>query len=271
MRTLKENVEVMYCALLSAVESYGGQFSDALVAAQNARAVLEESQAPIPMLLTCPSCGARHVDVGAFTTKPHHTHACQFCGMTWRPAIVATVGVQFLPGFKNEPSPSTNASDTIVQLGGPLYFGDTVIFPMGARVTNREILDRLAEYEKSPGLKIPMMGNESPVLADLVLGLEDALTVLDQREASAGYLIDALVHNEIRHAGDPSTPIVYQRLRRAITAYAPQARGETPATQILTKLLREHEGKPVQYGEKRKQIKGRLGSGNALVWWIETA
>lgn len=57
--------------------------------------------APIPMILTCPSCSARHVDAGEFATKPHHTHACQSCGTTWRPAIVATVGVQFLPGFKD--------------------------------------------------------------------------------------------------------------------------------------------------------------------------
>jgi rubredoxin len=61
------------------------------------------SNEPIPMLLTCPSCGARHIDVGEFATKVHHTHACQSCGMVWRPAIVPTVGVQFLPGFKNEP------------------------------------------------------------------------------------------------------------------------------------------------------------------------
>lgn len=58
---------------------------------------------PIPMLLTCPACSTRHVDAGEFATKPHHTHACQFCGMTWRPAIVPTVGVLFLPGFKDEP------------------------------------------------------------------------------------------------------------------------------------------------------------------------
>jgi hypothetical protein len=55
----------------------------------------------IPMLLTCPSCGERHIDEGEFATKLHHTHACQHCGMCWRPAIVATVGVRFLPGFKN--------------------------------------------------------------------------------------------------------------------------------------------------------------------------
>lgn len=60
-------------------------------------------QQPIPMFLTCPmpKCGARHIDEGEFATKPHHTHSCQECGLTWRPAVVPTVGVQFLPGFKN--------------------------------------------------------------------------------------------------------------------------------------------------------------------------
>ena len=56
---------------------------------------------PVPMLLWCPECKARHVDVGEFATKVHHTHACQSCGHVWRPAIVPTVGVQFLPGFKD--------------------------------------------------------------------------------------------------------------------------------------------------------------------------
>lgn len=59
---------------------------------------------PVPMLLVCPDprCGMRHIDEGEFVTRPHHTHACQSCGMVWRPAIGPTVGVQFLPGFKNE-------------------------------------------------------------------------------------------------------------------------------------------------------------------------
>jgi uncharacterized Zn finger protein len=61
--------------------------------------------APIPMLLWCPECCERHIDVGEFATKPHHTHACQHCGHVWRPAIVPTTGVKFLPGFKNEESP----------------------------------------------------------------------------------------------------------------------------------------------------------------------
>ena len=60
-----------------------------------------EQPAPVPMLLHCPLCGGRHVDLGEFATKSHHTHACQHCGHCWRPAVVPTVGVQFLPGFKN--------------------------------------------------------------------------------------------------------------------------------------------------------------------------
>lgn len=65
----------------------------------------EPVQAPIPMLLNCPVCGKRHVDVEKFAIHPHHTHACQFCGTTWRPAIVDTVGVKFLPGFKDATVP----------------------------------------------------------------------------------------------------------------------------------------------------------------------
>lgn len=72
--------------------------------ADDARA---KTLAPIPMYLTCPSCNARHVDAGEFATKPHHTHSCQTCGLTWRPAVVATVGVQFLPGFKDETAPTS--------------------------------------------------------------------------------------------------------------------------------------------------------------------
>lgn len=71
---------------------------DALASAERLRAE------PLAMLLVCPCCGERHIDEGVFATKVHHTHACQHCGTVWRPAIVATVGVRFLPGFKNEES-----------------------------------------------------------------------------------------------------------------------------------------------------------------------
>lgn len=65
-------------------------------------ALAEAEKTAIPLILFCPACGKRHIDVGEFETKLHHTHACQRCGMVWRPAIEYTVGVQFLPGFKND-------------------------------------------------------------------------------------------------------------------------------------------------------------------------
>lgn len=65
---------------------------------------LRERRAPIPMILFCPMCHTRHVDKGDFATRPHHTHACQSetCGFVWRPAKHTTIGVQHLPGFKDD-------------------------------------------------------------------------------------------------------------------------------------------------------------------------
>ena len=65
------------------------------------------TERPIPMVLHCPECRTRHIDEGEFATKAHHTHACQGCGLVWRPAIGPTVGVQFLPKFKNADASST--------------------------------------------------------------------------------------------------------------------------------------------------------------------
>ncbi len=55
--------------------------------------------APLPMLLWCPACHARHIDDPA--RGAHKTHACQACGLLWRPALVATAGVEFLPGCRD--------------------------------------------------------------------------------------------------------------------------------------------------------------------------
>jgi hypothetical protein len=75
----------------------------------NARASLADG-APVPMMLHCPMCHARHIDEGELATHPHKTHACQTCGVLWRPAIVATVGVHFLPGCKNATTLPANGS-----------------------------------------------------------------------------------------------------------------------------------------------------------------
>lgn len=59
-----------------------------------------DPHAAIPMILFCPN-GHRHIDEEAFAEVAHHTHACQECGIVWRPAKVNTHGVRFLPGYKN--------------------------------------------------------------------------------------------------------------------------------------------------------------------------
>lgn len=66
------------------------------------KSIEQRVESPVPMRLLCPECRTLHIDEGEFATKLHHTHACQSCGNVWRPAIVPTVGVQFLPGFKND-------------------------------------------------------------------------------------------------------------------------------------------------------------------------
>lgn len=77
------------------------------------------------MYLTCPKCCAQHIDEGIFATRSHHTHSCQLCGLTWRPAIVPTVGVQFLPGFKNEvKEPSGQTVELLCQFWITLGLGD---------------------------------------------------------------------------------------------------------------------------------------------------
>ena len=68
------------------------------------RAEPTQPAAPIPIRIHCPECHELHVDEGEWVTKPHHTHSCQACGHTWRPAVVHTVGVRFLPGFRNTPA-----------------------------------------------------------------------------------------------------------------------------------------------------------------------
>ena len=79
---------------------YEGLLADLTEAFEDASRVARCT--PIPMRLHCPACGELHIDDGEFATKIHATHACQECGNVWRPAVVPTVGVMFLPGFKNE-------------------------------------------------------------------------------------------------------------------------------------------------------------------------
>lgn len=86
--------------------------------AMSSPAPAEPVAPPVPLFLTCPMCGTRHVDRGEFATKPHHTHSCQNpkCCLTWRPAVQDTVGVQHLPGFLD----ATEESDSVESVAPPL-------------------------------------------------------------------------------------------------------------------------------------------------------
>lgn len=57
---------------------------------------------PIPMRLYCPQCGAQHIDAPdeaiGWANAPHRSHLCAKCGHIWRPADVATTGVENLKG-----------------------------------------------------------------------------------------------------------------------------------------------------------------------------
>lgn len=66
---------------------------------------------PIDMVLFCPQCHTQHIDapetqevqlasgiaeVPLWRNPPHHKHLCAVCGTLWKPARVATNGVQSL-------------------------------------------------------------------------------------------------------------------------------------------------------------------------------
>lgn len=80
---------------------WSGELTEGERAVVEDREPIEIVPTPVPMILFCPN-GHRHIDEDEFATKVHHTHACQLCGIVWRPAVVPTVGVWFLPGFKNK-------------------------------------------------------------------------------------------------------------------------------------------------------------------------
>ena len=73
---------------------------------------------PIRMRLVCEQCGTLHIDKGEFSTKPHHTHQCEECGLVWRPAVEATVGVMFLWPQSKEESPDVLPSALACDVAG---------------------------------------------------------------------------------------------------------------------------------------------------------
>lgn len=115
---------------------YDGQRISTCVGCEQQRISQEAEPEAIPIILTCPFCKARHIDRGEFATKLHHTHACQGCGMVWRPALVPTVGVEFLPGFKN---PQEVRVEGLVDGKGVRFLGDARNLDDGSWVALAEV------------------------------------------------------------------------------------------------------------------------------------
>ena len=113
---------------------------------------------PIPMLLHCPACHERHIDAGEFASKPHHTHACQSCGHCWRPAVVPTVGVQFLPGFKDEEEPKPGEHPA----GAIHFFQPPVFGNLGKEMLHTcylaEVTCKTCLNDAGRGFRIPQIG-----------------------------------------------------------------------------------------------------------------
>lgn len=111
---------------------------------QIANSEAEGTPAPIPMILHCPACGLQHVDRAEahevdecpasgegcsfgphgpegqsqceycglpphWTNPPHRSHLCAGCGHLWRPADVATMGVERINTRGRDDSPMTGA------------------------------------------------------------------------------------------------------------------------------------------------------------------
>jgi hypothetical protein len=67
---------------------------------------------PIDMVLHCPNCGAQHIDAVTETwpNDPHRTHLCHYCEHRWRPADVATNGVEAVKTRGKDDSPIVDRS-----------------------------------------------------------------------------------------------------------------------------------------------------------------
>lgn len=77
---------------------------------------------PIPMVLHCPRCGFQHVDKPepdkGWDNPPHRSHLCGKCQYVWRPADVATVGVEAVQtrGSRDHELVTTSVEDRVCAL-----------------------------------------------------------------------------------------------------------------------------------------------------------
>lgn len=113
---------VGYTVLHAFAEAHRVPYNDLCAAVRNA--VGSRDAPPIDMVLHCPACGQQHIDgpddprnvqtedgmeeVYDWTNPPHRSHLCAYCGHIWRPADVATNGVQEIKTKGTADSPEPN-------------------------------------------------------------------------------------------------------------------------------------------------------------------
>jgi rubredoxin len=177
----------------------------------------------IPIQLNCPRCGEQHLDLGDFATKLHHTHACQKCGLVWRPCKFFTVGVKFLPGYKNEETKVVVAATTRVvdhpsdgkiyvwkkeQVEDEIVVMITAVRRQGSRwgrfsfavdrkadLYSMEHKFAMTDFGVVSGNLEPFQGTSGHSLADLVDVLEGFRGYLVDKNGAAGSVIYELESN----------------------------------------------------------------------------
>lgn len=97
--------------LFHRIQSIYGQKVDVLVRIAQEIEILVDNR-PINMVLFCPNCGQQHIDApeGEWKNPPHKTHLCHFCSYKWRPADVATNGVEKIQTKGEKDSPLKKAA-----------------------------------------------------------------------------------------------------------------------------------------------------------------
>ncbi|KVV12360.1 hypothetical protein WK77_05970 [Burkholderia ubonensis] len=149
------------------------------------------------MLLFCPRCGTQHIDapetkpddqddrvpVTTWTNPPHRSHLCHACGIVWRPADVATVGVAAIetrgkadtwtpntPWSGHNRPAATSANETGAEeakLDKPAKVGATR-FGVGVKwSTVIGAAQRLYEYDVTPEKEAARIDRARTVLEDI--------------------------------------------------------------------------------------------------------
>ncbi len=237
--------------------------------ADAALAALPES-APIPMVLHCPACGVQHIDKpegqfhpgmtadeslaqndasGLWSNPPHRSHLCQSCGHIWRPADVATTGIERIQTRGKADSPAADPT----QIGRPAGVPDQVLQAVkrerdGWQATAQDLQRRLHLAECDLDLRrahqerdvwffqgdgedhLESLGNRTVV----VIHAADLRTVL--QETAQGPLQDAKHASQVLHGayiGEAMPDAVYEAFRRLRDRIIPALRkvADHPGTQ----------------------------------------